>query len=193
MDHKFIAIVGMAGSGKTEAANYLKEKDFGYVRFGQVVLDEVMRCGMEVCEENERKVREEFRAEHGMAAIAILNLPIIEKSLRKRDVVVDNLQSWEEYEFLKEKFDEHLIVLAIYASPKTRHYRLSSRKLSKEDTQAIYREYTPKEARSRDRAELVSLHKGGPIAMADWTIVNEGTRVELKEAIDDFLKRFKIE
>lgn len=33
-----IAIVGMAGAGKSEAASYLRQKlDFGYLRFGQVV------------------------------------------------------------------------------------------------------------------------------------------------------------
>lgn len=191
-EHKFIAIVGMAGSGKTEAANYLKGQGLGYVRFGQLTLDEVMRRGWEINEGNERKVREEFRAKHGMAAYAILNLPKFEEALQKSHVIGDGLYSWEEYKFLREKLGSRMIVLAINASPETRYQRLENRVLSKEDTQAIYRQYTPEEARSRDYAELEKLRKGEPIAMADWTIVNEGTVEELRGNIEEFLGRFGI-
>ena len=45
---------------------------------------------------------------------------------------------------------------------------------------------TPKQANERDHAEIENLEKGGPIAMADYTIVNEFTLDQLKDGIRDF-------
>jgi len=187
MKNKLIAVVGMAGSGKTEAAQYLQKKGFIYVRFGQITLDEVMKRGWEVNEKNERRVREEMRQKHGMAAYAILNLPKFQQGLKKSHVVGDDLMSWEEYLFLQKEFGEDLIVLAIYASPKIRYQRLKGLKL---DEKAVHRPFSEKEAWSRDKAEIENLHKAGPIAMADYTIINEGTVDELQQELERFLEKF---
>ena len=184
--HKFVAIVGMAGSGKTEAAQYLESRGFVYVRFGQITLDEVVKRGLKVCEKNERKIREEFRQKHGMAAYAILNLPKFKKGRQKSHVVGDDLMSWEEYLFLKKEFGGELIVLAIYARPQIRYKRLKKTKL---DQKAIHRPFSEKEAKSRDRAEIENLHKAGPIAMADYVIVNESSVKELHKQLDKFLTK----
>ncbi len=189
MKNKLIAVVGMAGSGKTEAAQYLQKKGFIYVRFGQITLDEVMRKGWKVNEKNERMVREEMRQKHGMATYAILNLPKFQKGLKKSHVVGDDLMSWEEYLFLQKEFGEGLIVLAIYASPKIRYQRLKGLKL---DKKAVHRPFSEKEAQSRDQAEIENLHKAGPIAMADYTIVNERTVEEFHQRLEEFLKKFKL-
>jgi dephospho-CoA kinase len=37
---------------------------------------------------------------------------------------------------------------------------------------------------SRDRAEIEKLNKGGPIAMADITLVNEGSLEELLQQVE---------
>ena len=47
--------------------------------------------------------------------------------------------------------------------------RLSKRKI---------RPLTEEEARSRDISEIENLHKGGPIAMADFLVVNDGSEKE---------------
>ena len=40
---------------------------------------------------------------------------------------------------------------------------------------------TPEEATSRDRAEIENINKGGPIAMADFTILNESSLANLEQ------------
>ena len=42
------------------------------------------------------------------------------------------------------------------------------------------------EAKARDFAEIENIEKGGPIVMADFTIVNTGTIEELKEKLKKF-------
>jgi len=168
--NKVIALVGMAGSGKSEVSRCFEKAHYARVRFGDITDREVRRRGLELNEQNERQVRETLRREHGMAAYAKLNLPRIDKALANGNVVVDGLYSWEEYILLKEYYGEKFMVTAVWASPDTRYRRLAGRK---------ERPLTREEAAGRDRAEIEKINKGGPIAMADFTILNEASLEEL--------------
>lgn len=184
---RIIAIVGMPGSGKSEVADFFIKKGFDYIRLGQITLNEVKKRGLKPKEENEQSIREGFRKKYGMAAFAILNFPKIDRL--KGDVIVDGLYSWEEYLEFKKKF-KGLSVLSIYASPKTRYKRLDDRaKKHGYDPKMKYRSFTPKEAQSRDYAEIEKLNKGGPIAMADFTINNEGTKKDLIDNLNKIYQR----
>lgn len=166
---KIVAIVGMSGSGKSEVAQVFEERGFTRIRFGDVTDKEVLKRGLELNEGNERKVREQLRAEHGMAAYAILNIPEIDGTLELSNVIIDGLYSWEEYRLLIEKYGDDLLIVAVYSSPKTRQNRLAQRPI---------RPLSSAESLSRDFAEIENLNKGGPIAMADFTLVNEGLSIE---------------
>jgi dephospho-CoA kinase len=170
MDSRIAAIVGMAGAGKSEVASFLTSRGMHYIHFGDITQEELRRRGLPVNEANERLVREKMRAIHGMAAYAVLNIGRIEEALKSGSVVVDGLYSWEEYLTLQERFGERLQVVAVTASPATRQRRLASRPV---------RPLSAEEVASRDRAEIEKLNKGGPIAMADITLVNEGSLEEL--------------
>ena len=170
---KVVSIVGMAGAGKSEVAGVFKRNGFVKIRFGDLTDQEMQKRGLEPAEKNERYIRELLRREHGMAAYAILNLPRID-SVRK-NVVIDGLYSWEEYTFLKSYYGEELYTVAVWASPKTRYRRLAARS---------NRSLAAEEASSRDRAEIDNVNKGGPIAMADFTIINESSLENLREAIE---------
>jgi len=161
---KVVAIVGMAGAGKSEVANIFEEKGFARIRFGDITDIELKKRGMEINEENERYCRERLREENGMAAYAMLNQPRIDKELKNADVVADGLYSWEEYLNFKEYYKDNFFVVAVFSSPKIRQTRLAARKV---------RPLTAEESVSRDKSEIENLNKGGPIAMSDYTIVNE--------------------
>jgi len=171
MANRVVAVVGMAGSGKSELSSFLRAHGLGYVHFGDLTMDELGRRGLSVNEANERLVREDLRAAHGMAAYALLNLPRIESALSHGHVVVDGLYSWEEYLSLKERYGPRLLVVAVSAAPATRARRLAGRPM---------RPLTEAELAGRDRAEIERLNKGGPIAMADIMLVNEGTIDDLR-------------
>lgn len=170
--HKLVCITGLTGSGKSVASDYFVKKGFNFLRFGQIVLDEVKKRNLEPIEANERPIREEFRKKHGMAAMAILNLSKFKTLLKKGNTLGDGLYSFEEYKVLKNEFGKRFITIAVYAPPKLRYYRLTKRKLNKNDKNLRNRPATKKDAQSRDYAELENLNKGGTIAMADYTILN---------------------
>jgi dephospho-CoA kinase len=183
----FVAAVGMPGSGKTLVGDMLVARGFHYARFGQAVIDELHARGLPMNEENERAVREDLRRQHGMAAVAILNLPKFDALLAQGNLIGDGLYSWAEYKLLKERYGDRLVVVAIHAPPAMRYARLTSRTLHAQDTAQRYRPITSEVAKSRDIAEIEHIEKGGPIAMADYHIVNQGTTEELAQKVDEFL------
>ncbi len=179
---KLVSIVGMTGSGKSEVARVFEENGFARVRFGDITDEEIKKQGLELNEENERYIREHIRQKYGMSAYAKLNLPRIDEALRESDVVIDGLYSWEEYTIFKTYYGDKFCVVAVWASPKTRYARLSSRS---------NRPLTAEEAASRDQAEIENLNKGGPIAVADYTIINEIPLKELRKVVQRIISRLR--
>lgn len=162
----------MPGAGKSVVSDFFVKKGYQFVRFGQITLDIVKEKRLPLTEASERKVREDLRKKYGMAAFAILNYPKFKKLLGLGNVIADGLYSWSEYKFLKEKFGNNMTLIAVFAPPKLRYERISKRIMPKSDKDLRHRPFTKNEAKERDYAEIENLEKGGPIAMADYTIVN---------------------
>ena len=179
---KVVSIVGMSGSGKSEVSQVFERKGFIRIRFGDITDEEIKKRDLELNEANERHIRELLRKKHGMSAYARLNLPKIDEALKHSRVVIDGLYSWEEYTFLKNYYREDFYVVAVWASPKARHTRLLSR---------ANRRLAEEEAASRDRAEIENVNKGGPIAIADFTIINESSRQVLEKEVRKVISRLK--
>ena len=179
---KVVSIVGMAGAGKSEVARLFERNGFVRIRFGDITDEEVKKRGLELNEQNERHIRELLRKEYGMTAYAKLNLVKIDETSKYSNVVIDGLYSWEEYTFLKNYYGEDFYVVAIWASPQTRYTRLTTR---------LNRRLTLEEAASRDRAEIENTNKGGPIAMADFTIINESSLKNLRGEAEKIISSLK--
>ncbi|MDE2776174.1 MAG: AAA family ATPase [Chloroflexota bacterium] len=174
-----LALVGMPGAGKTVCAEHLRGRGYFTLRFGAVVVNEVKRRGWEVNPANERIAREELRARHGMAAMAIISLPKLREALsRHRGIIIDGLYSLSEYKLLMDELGAPLTLVAIAAPRQRRYQRLSARPV---------RPLTPLEARERDLREIEKLEKGGPIAMADYTLINDGAPAELLQKLNALL------
>lgn len=175
---KLVATVGMAGSGKSVLSNLFVKQGYHRIRFGDITDEILIKRDQELNEKNEKELREKLREQHGMAAYAKLNLEKIQHTIKKGEVIIDGLYSWEEYLYLKEHFP-HLVVLAIYSPPKQRYERLVDREI---------RPLTKEQAKERDKVEIDKLNKAIPIAMADYTILNVGTMYDLKNNFDKFLE-----
>jgi dephospho-CoA kinase len=176
---QLLVVVGMPGAGKSAVVEHLHSKGWFIVHFGAITMREIEKRGLVVNESNERKVREELRRIHGMEAFAKLSLADIRKGLLKGPTVIDGLYSWSEYKFLRKELSKQFCVIAIFAPKHIRYHRL------------LHREVRPlsyEEAEARDFAEIENLEKGGPIAMADFTIQNGGSLKELYSEIGKLLR-----
>lgn len=166
----------MPGAGKSTCVDYLTSKNIPNVYFGGVVVDETKQRYGKVNEELEKTVREDLRAKEGKGAIAKRIIPKIEDLLKQGHsrVVADGLYSWTEYKIFKERWGDDAIIVAITARRRLRHERLANRPI---------RPFTDEEVTAREYAEIENIEKGGPIANADYTLVNDNTA-------DDLLKQF---
>jgi len=184
MSTKIIATVGLCGAGKSVISDYLEKQGFIKVYFGGITIEEIKKRGLEVNEKNERLVREELRKLYGMDAYAILSLSKIEKAIHEgKNVLIDGLYSFTEYKILKKQFSDSLLVIATFTPRKLRYERLCQRP---------NRPLTRKEAISRDFAEIDNIEKGGPIALADYTLINHSSVSYLIKGLTKILKQEKI-
>lgn len=176
--NRIIAVIGMCGSGKSEAVKYFENSGYRKVYFGEVVIEELKSRGLEINEKNERFVREDLRKEFGMGVMAIKSIDKIKNYLKDSNVVVESLYSWEEYKILSREFGESFKLLNIFTTKSLRYERLKNR---------LFRPLTFEEAVSRDFGEIEKLDKGGPIAFADFTVFNDSTLEELNNSLKKFL------
>jgi len=176
--NKIIAVIGMCGSGKSEAVKFFTEHGYKRVYFGEVVMNEMKRLGLEVNEKNERETRENLRKEFGMGAMAVKSLPVIEELITHNNVVIESLYSWEEFKILKDKFGDSFKLLTIYTTKELRYERLLKRP---------FRPLSADESKSRDISEIEKLDKGGPIAYSDYLVINDGTLDEMNKKFEQYL------
>jgi len=179
-----LALVGMPGSGKTLCAEHLQEKGYYQFRFGSIVVNEVDNRGWELTPEHERIVREELRENEGMDVMAKRALPLLQSALDEHpSIIIDGLYSFSEYKTLRKQLGVGMVVVAIFAPRKLRYERLTNRP---------ERPLTPEEAERRDWQEIETIEKGGPIALADYTLINDGDPSELLAKLDALLNELSL-
>ncbi len=182
--NRIIAFVGMPGSGKDTCSEYLSEK-YGWpvIHFGRMVYEEVQRRGLDNVKD-EIFVRDDMRAQEGAAVLAKHAAKKAEGYFANNEstVILEGLYSWSEYKYLSEKYGDKLVVVALAAPKALRHQRVLNRKDS-------HRTYTLELLVRREIAEIESLEKGGPIAYADYTIVNNGSPEEMHAKLDHILNK----
>jgi dephospho-CoA kinase len=173
---KIVAFVGLAGSGKSTAVEYFTEKGYPKVYFGGVVLKAMEDAGIERGAQNEAKFREEIREKNGKDFVANKIVEQIEHlaNAGQHRIIADGIYTWTEYQVLKQAFPGELEIVAIVSPRHLRYHRLAERTV---------RPFTATEAHQRDINEIEHLEKGGPIAIADHYVINDGSVEELHEKL----------
>lgn len=178
---KIVAFVGLPGAGKSSAVDYLTEKGYPKVYFGGILYQAMTDAGVEITFKSQETFREKIREEEGKDFV-------VKRAIKQaRDLIaagqhrilLDGLYTWTEYKILKHEFPGELTVVAIVAPKHLRKQRLAVRP---------DRPLTGAETDQRDWAEIENLEKGGPIAIADHYIINDGDLDYLHKQIDKELK-----
>ena len=174
---KIIALVGLAGSGKSSAVEYLTEKGFPKIYFGGVIYKAMDEAGIEKTWDNQQQFREEIRRREGKDFVIKRVIKNIHDLINagQNKIVLDGLYTWSEYKFLKHEFPGQVVVIAIVTPKYLRYQRMAKRK---------ERPMQPHEVDQRDWSEIENLEKGGPIAIADYFIINDGSLEQLHQKID---------
>src|SRR5437667_1185099 len=163
----------MPGCGKEEILAVAKDLGFSIVRMGDVVREEARRRGLPITESAVGGMATAEREAHGFGVWAERTLPRIHGDR----IVVDGLRGRAELDVFRKTFGDALLVLAVHASPTTRHERMLRRKRLDD---AI----TMEAIRARDLREL-RWGLGEVIATADILLCNDTT-------VDEFRRQARV-
>ena len=183
---KIIAFVGMSGSGKSVAVDFLTDKGIPKVYFGGMMYKEMEKRGIERTPdgESEKKFREMIRETEGKDWVVkqvideVYNLA----DAGQKRIVLDGVYSWTEMKTLKHEFPGAMTFVAIVVPKRLRYKRVASRP---------DRPFNEEEIKERDRSEIENLEKGGPIAAADYYVLNDGTVDDMKKKLAEILEEIK--
>jgi dephospho-CoA kinase len=181
---KIVAFVGLAGSGKSSAVEYLTEKGYPKVYFGGVIYKAMAEEGIEVTWESQQKFREEIREREGKDFVVKRVIKETHDLIAagQHHIVLDGVYSWSEYRILKHEFPGEMTVIAIVTPKHLRYQRMAKRP---------ERPMTNEEVDERDWTEIENLEKGGPIAIADYFVHNDKDLDSLHEQLDEVLRQCK--
>ena len=179
--NKLIAVVGMSGSGKSVVTEYLEELKWTKLYFGGITYKLMEEAGIERTEDgkSEKEFREKLRKEHGPECYAKFLDPEIKEALKTNNVVLDGLYSWYEYKYLIERYP-NLVLVCVVTDKDIRYSRVAVRPGRAFDKEAIV---------YRDLSEIENLYKGGPIAYADYYILNNFDTDSVINRVDEILKK----
>ncbi len=172
-----LGLVGMPGAGKGTFRDVAQKMGYPVVVMGDEIREEAKLRKLKPTPENIGMIMLKLREVKGPAAVAKRCIPKIEKT--KEKVVVEGIRSLHEIEEFRKHFPNFTLV-AIHASPETRFQRLFQRKRS--DDPKGWKTFM-----ERDLREL-SIGIGAAIATADYMIVNEGSKAQLKRKTREILK-----
>jgi dephospho-CoA kinase len=180
-DVKIVAFVGLAGSGKSSAVEYLTEKGVPKIYFGGIIYRAMEEAGIEVTWESQQNFREEIRQREGKDFVVKRAVNEVRDLIAagQHRVVLDGLYTWSEYKILKHEFPGEMTVIAIVTPKHLRKARMAKRP---------ERPMTAQEVDERDWTEIENLEKGGPIAIADYFVHNDKDLDWLHTQLDEVLR-----
>ena len=183
---KIVAVVGMSGSGKSVAVDYLTAKGYPKVYFGGMIYKEMEKRGVVRTPdgESEKRFREMIRETEGKDWVVKQVIDEVHDLMNagQKRIVLDGVYSWTEMKALKHEFPGMITFVAIVVPRKLRYKRVAERP---------ERPFSTEEIRERDRSEIENLEKGGPIAAADYYVLNDGTVEQMQEKLGEILKEIK--
>ncbi|GGL46049.1 AAA family ATPase [Halocalculus aciditolerans] len=177
---RVIGVVGLPGSGKSEAAAVAEDLGIPVVTMGDVIRAETRERGLDPAKDHGR-VAQALREEGGPAAIADRSLPLIQEALAESEtVLVDGIRSGAEVEVFEEAFGDDFLLVNVYAPFDLRRERITSR------GRDVGEEGGGEGLEARDERER-SFGMADAIEAADVTVENTGTLEDFQAEIHELL------
>ncbi|GGN91589.1 MULTISPECIES: AAA family ATPase [Haloarcula] len=176
-----IGIVGLPGSGKSEAANVAADMGVPVVTMGDVIREECRDRGLDPATHH-GDVATALREENGPGAIAERSLPVIERERTDGDtVLVDGIRSDVEVEAFRDAFGGDFLLVKVDAPFELRAERLDLR------GRDAGREDGGESLEDRDEREL-GFGMGEAMEMADLELDNTESLAAFQRKVRTLLR-----
>jgi dephospho-CoA kinase len=174
-----IGVTGTDGSGKGTVVNYLTEyKGCTHYSARAIWMEEFKRRGTEPSRANMRLVANELRKEHGNDFVVTHYLKQIEQNT-PACAIIESIRAVAEAETLKAHGG---VLIAVDADQHIRYGRVQARR--SESDQVSFEEFKAHEELESNDPDPHGMQKRKVIAMADYTIFNNGTFEALAQEIE---------
>lgn len=178
-----IGLTGKNASGKGAVAEFLKNKSFYYYSLSDVLREHIKTQGLDITRENLIRFGNELRATFGSAVLA-------ERVLTKLDpdknYVIDSFRNPAEVKAFRSRSDFYLV--GVEAPELTRFERIAQR--ARERDPKTLEQFLEVEGRELKNEDPAGQQLSETIAMADFTIVNDGSIEALYEKVTFLLSKF---
>lgn len=171
-----IGLTGKNGSGKGEAANFLKDRGFQYYSLSDALREEARRRGLEITRETLVLLGNELREKEGPGCLAER---IFAKLDPEKNYVIDSIRHPSETQVFRRRSDFSL--LRVYAPERLRFERLKQR--GRENDPRTWEDFQVLEAREAKSLSATDQQLDQTIALADLQIDNNGPLKELHEKV----------
>ena len=179
-----IGLTGTLGAGKGTIVDYLVgERGFIHYSVRAYLLEKIRERGLPENRDSMFNLANELRTEHGSSYITDqLYLKALDSG---KDCVIESIRTPGEIESLQEK--GHFYLLAIDADPAIRYRRIL---LRQSETDLVSLEtFSANEEREMSTIDPNKQNLRKCIEMADFIILNNGTKKELIQQVDHVLNQ----
>ena len=165
-----IGVAGTIGAGKETLTSYFRERGFIYFETSKIIKEELAKLGIEITRTNMQDWADEQREKFGVGAIMKI---MLETAMKNPNVnyLFDSLRNPGEAEFLREKFD-NFVLIGVDAPKGLRFERLISRK--KPHDPKTWEDFLNVDERDlNDTTNPLGQHTAQLLKMADFIIIND--------------------
>lgn len=176
-----LGLTGTNGSGKTSAAEYLQQRGYLYLSLSDEIRKELDLRSLSPTREHLMRVGNELRADFGADVLA---RRVIELLIEGQDYVIDSIRNPSEVAALRRL--ESFRLVHFDAPRQVRYERAVGR--GDERTPLSFEEFAEQEDREMESTDQLTQQLRATFALADETLVNDGSLEQWQEKIDRVLK-----
>lgn len=179
-----VGVTGTDGAGKGTVVEYLTtQKGFTHYHVRSLLVEEIKKQGREPDRAAMREIGNQLRREHGNDFLVTEYVARAQQD-GVAHAVIESIRALAEAETLKRAGG---ILIAVDADPKIRYERITAR--ASESDRVSFEEFLAHEELEMHDTDPNGMQKAAVIGMADYTILNNGSREDFDKEIAEVCKK----